>query len=102
MHTYLFFFLVKFYNLIVTIKGRGIWTLDIRVSTKTQKPTHLSKPLGLTQKPTNPMPVIVSGGSLPPKADLGGLDGGFSSPKLDEPNPTNKTHERWPDLPRSV
>ena len=69
---------------------------------KPEKPTHPSKLLGPTRKPTDPMLVMVSGETLPPKADLGGLGGGFSSPKLDEPNPTKKTHERWPDLPRSV
>ena len=46
------------------------------------------------QKPVNPLPVTVSNGSSPPKTNLGGLDGGFSSPKPNEPNPTDETRER--------
>ena len=40
--------------------------------------------------------------SPPPKTDLRKSDGGFASSKPDIPDPTNKTEERTPDLPRSV
>lgn len=63
-----------------------------------RKLTHPLKPSEPTQKSANLMPVMVSGGSLPPKTDLGG----FSSPKPNETDPTNKTHERKPNLPRSA
>ena len=46
------------------------------------------------QKPVDSLPVTVSNGSSPPKTNLGGLDGGFSSPKPNEPNPTDETRER--------
>ena len=52
----------------------------VRVSIETQKPTHLSKLPELTRKPTDPMPVTIGGRSSPPKRDLGGSDGEFSSP----------------------
>lgn len=35
---------------------------------------------------------------LPPKTDLGWLDGGFSFSKSDIPNPTDETHERKPEV----
>ena len=52
----------------------------VRVSIETQKPTHPSKLPELTRKPVDPMPVTIGGRSPPPKRDLGGSDGEFSSP----------------------
>ena len=46
--------------------------------------------------------MTVGDGSPPPKTDLGGSDGEFSSSKLDILDPTNETEERTPILPRSV
>ena len=46
--------------------------------------------------------MTVGDGSLPPKTDLGGSDGGFSSSKPDIPDSTDETEERTPILPRSV
>ena len=40
--------------------------------------------------------------SPPPKTDLGGSDGGFSSSKPDISDPTNESEERMPVLPRSI
>ena len=76
--------------------------MKLGLSTRNRKPTHSPKPPGLTRKPTDSMPVTVGGGSSPRKTDLDGSDGGFSSPKPDEPDPTDETRERRPDLPRST
>ena len=46
--------------------------------------------------------MTVGDGSPPPKTDLGGSDGGFSSSKPDISDPTNESEERTPVLPRSV
>ena len=44
----------------------------------------------------------VGDGSPPPKTDLGGLDGGFSSSKPDISDPTDESEERTLILPRSI
>ena len=75
--------------------------MSLGLSTRNRKSTHPPKPPRLTRKPTD-LPVTVDGRSLPRKTDLGGLDGRFSSPKPDEPNPTDVTRERRSDLPRST
>ena len=61
---------------------------------KTDPPTQTAR--------ADPTPVTVDNGSLPPKTDLGRLDGGFSSSKPDKPDPIDETHERRSDLPRST
>ena len=66
----------------------------VRVSTGTQKPTHLSKLPGPTQRLADPMPVTIGSKSPPPKRDLGGSDGEFSSPKPMNPiRPTKPMKE---------
>ena len=75
--------------------------MSLGLSTRNRKSTHPPKPPRLTQKPTDP-PMTVDCESLPRKTDLGGLDGGLSSPKPDEPDPTDVTRERRSDLPRST
>ena len=75
--------------------------MSLGLSTRNRKSTHPPKLPKLTRKSTNP-PVTVDGGSLPRKTDLGKLDGGFSSPKPDKPDPTDVTRERRLDLPRST
>ena len=74
---------------------------SVGLSTRTRKPTHPFKPTGPTRKPTDPMPVMVGGGSSPQRTDSGGSDDEFSSPKPDEPDPTAESRERRPNLPRS-
>ena len=74
----------------------------IGLSTRNRKLTHPPKPTKPTQKPANPTPVEVGGRSSPRKTNLGGSDGGFSFPKPDEPDLTDETRERRPNLPRST
>ena len=75
---------------------------SVGVSTGTRKPTHLPKPPGPTRKSADPTPVMVGDGSPPPKINLGESDGRFSSSKPDIPDPTDETHERRPEIHRSV
>ena len=67
---------------------------QLGVFTTTREPTHSPKPPGLIRKPGDLTPVMVGDGSPPPKTDLGGSDGGFSSSKPNIPDLTDKTHER--------
>ena len=76
--------------------------VKLGVSTATRKPTHPPKPSGPIRKPADPTPVMVGDGSPPLKTDWRGSDGGFSSSKPDTPDPTEETHERMPELCRSV
>ena len=62
----------------------------VRVSTGTQKPTHPSKLPGPTWKLVDLMLVTVGSKSPPPKTDLGGSDGEFSSPKPMNPIQSTK------------
>ena len=64
----------------------------------TRELTHPPKPLGPTRKLADPTPVMIGDGSPPPKTDLDGSAGGFSSSKPDIPNPTDETHERRPEF----
>ena len=75
---------------------------SVGVSIGTRKPTHLPKPPCPTWKPIDPTPVMVGDGSPPPKTDLGGSDGWFSSSKPNILDPTDETHERRPEIRRSV
>ena len=61
---------------------------------KTNPPTQTAR--------ADPTPVTFGDRSSPQKTDLGRSDGGFSSPKPDEPDPINETRERRSDLPRSI
>ena len=80
-------------------ESKGTASQRVRVSIRTRKPTHPPRP---TRKSVNPTPVTVGDRFPPPKTDLGGSDGEFSSSKPDIPDPTDKTKERTPVLPRSV
>ena len=83
----------------VLVLHNVLFLLNVGVSTRTRKPTHPPKLPRPTQKLADPTLMTVGDGSPPPKSDFGGLDGGFSSSKLD---PTDETYERRPNLPRFV
>ena len=76
--------------------------MGLGLSTRNRKLTHLPKLPGPTRKSVDPTPMMVGGGSSPRKINFDELDGGFSFPKLDEPDPTDESRERRLDLPRST
>ena len=63
---------------------------NIGLSTETRHPTHPKKPTDPARKPSDPTPVTVGGGSLPPEPVTGGSVGGFSLPKSEKPEPTGE------------
>ena len=70
------------------------WVKGVHQNSKTNPPTQTTR--------ADSTPMTVGDRSSPPKTDLGRSNGGFSSPKLDELDSSDETHERRLNLPRSI
>jgi len=95
--------LVFFLLVLLVCSSCFCWALGIfwylvylGVSIRTQKLTHPPKLPGLTWRWWR------SEMGLHHQTDLGRSDGGFSSSKLNIPDPTGESEERTPVLPRSI